>query len=63
LSFENDELPDSIEIDENVDPSMNATPRGRKIDPNELEKNPSDSILLGCESDSNEIGESDSQTE
>jgi hypothetical protein len=51
LSVENDELPDLIEIDEilkdeNADPSMNATPRGRKIDPNELNKNASDSILL-----------------
>jgi hypothetical protein len=68
LSFENNELPDSIEIDEilkdeNAYPSMNAKPRERTIDPNQFENNISDSILLSRESDSNEIGESDSQTE
>jgi hypothetical protein len=68
LSFQNNELPDSIEIDEilkdgNADQSMNATPRKRTIDPNDFENNISDSILLSCKSDSNEIDESDSQTE
>jgi hypothetical protein len=61
-------LPDSIEIDEivkdeNVDPSMNGTPRRRTVDPNKLDSIVSDSVLLNCESDSNEIDESDSQPE
>jgi hypothetical protein len=67
-STENDEFPDSIEINEifdaeNVDPSMKATPRGITIDCNEEYENAEDSIRLSCEWDSNETEKSDSQRE
>jgi hypothetical protein len=58
------ELPDSIERDEmfshkDADPSMNVAQRGITIDFNEDPQNVLDSILCSCESDSNEIEESD----
>jgi hypothetical protein len=54
---------DEILGDGNADPSINATPRGRTTDLNEDDRNASDLILVSCESDSNKIDISDSETE
>jgi hypothetical protein len=58
------ELPGSIKTvtfsrTKNADPSTNDTFRGRTIDCKEQLENASDSIRFSCESDSNEIDESE----
>jgi hypothetical protein len=61
-------FPDSIVIDDkvtliNAEPSMNWTFRGITIDSSDENENADDSIRVNCEFDSNEIDESDLQSE
>jgi hypothetical protein len=68
LSIQNVVFPDSIESEkfsrfENAEPSMNVTFRGITIDCNDDPQNASDSMRFNCDSDSNEIDESDLHSE